>query len=99
MTVKDEILLEALLNTPNKVKAAAYAGCDRGTIYHRLKDPEFVGKLEQASELRRKTIEAQATSLCETATDVLVEIMTDSFYEPRERLRCAQIILATYKPK
>ena len=97
MSLTDEDVITALLNTTTKKKAAAVLGVSRTTIYDRLNKPGFIDKLNEAAEVRRKAAEVQVLSLCEAATDVLAEIMTDSFYDPKERLRAAQIVLSTFK--
>lgn len=99
MSVTDEQVIEALLNTPTKKRAAGVLGVSRQAIYDRLKKPGFTDKLDKAAEVRRKALEVQATSVCEAATEVLAEIMGDTFYNPGERLRAAQIALSTFKPK
>lgn len=94
--IKDERIIEALMNEPSIKAVADACGCSRSTVYSRLNDPSFNHKLTSTVEERRRANSALAAQSCEAAIEVLLELMTAPGVKDDIRLRAANTVLHTF---
>lgn len=95
MRISDERMIEALITTESITKCAEVLGCNRKSIYDRLKKPEFYAKLQQ----QRKDSFALATSKLtvaqEQAVQTLIDVMNSEDANDACKIKASQIILDT----
>lgn len=75
--IRDDIIIQALLSEPSVTAAARVARCSRETIYQRLRNPEFVGKLDAEIAARYEAIRAQGTSAAVAAVGALQGVLNN----------------------
>ena len=93
MRIADERMIEALLTTKNITKCAEVLGCNRKSIYDRLKKPEFYAKLQQERKNAFALASTQITDAQSTAVGTLVNIMCDESASAMVRVKASQAIL------
>ena len=90
----DTLILGALLGTPTIREAAKLSNVSEGTIYNRLKDPDFKKKY---NELKTNMLEQQTNKLLyysDIAIDTLGSIMEASWgRKDNTRIQAADCIL------
>ena len=93
MRITDERMIEALLTTKNITKCAEVLGCNRKSIYDRLKKPEFYAKLQQQRKDCFALTTSKLTSAQEQAVQTLIDIMGSEDANDACRIKASQIIL------
>lgn len=88
-------MIEALVTTGNITKCAEMLGCNRKSIYDRLKKPEFYAKLQQQRKDSFALTTSKITNAQEMAVQTLVDIMNSADASDGCRLKASQIILDT----
>ena len=94
-TIKDDVLLAALVSNPTISAAAAAAGCGERTIFRRLENPEFRRRLE---EMQLRTLETARNALLSRLTgavDTMADVMQNGENSPSTRLQAARSIIDT----
>ena len=93
MRITDERMLEALASTTGITKASEILGCNRKTIYDRLKKPEFYAKLQQQRKDCFALTTSKITNAQEQAVQTLIDIMGSENANYACRIKASQIIL------
>lgn len=88
----DDALFTALVRGTHAENAAAIAGVSERTVYRRLADPLFRGRVDQARELLRESILARLTDAGLDAIGAL-EILMHESEDDRIRLQSAKTLL------
>lgn len=88
----DDALFTALVRGAHAVNAAAIAGVSERTVYRRLADPIFRGRVDQARELLRESILARLTDAGLDAIGELETLMHES-EDDRIRMQAAKTLL------
>lgn len=92
-SVKNEIILSALLSNPSIRAASAACGVSERVIYDRLNDPEFRSVYDKA---RRDLLQQSAAAVqyhMNTAIETLAEIVADDSASAQTRLNAAESII------
>ncbi len=95
MRITDERMIEALIVTGNITKCAEMLGCNRKSIYDRLKRPDFYAKLQQQRKDCFVLTTSKVTSAQEQAVQTLIDIMSSESASDGCKIRASQIILDT----
>lgn len=95
MRITDEKMIEALVTTGNITKCAEMLGCNRKSIYDRLKKPEFYTKLQQQRKDSFALTTSKITNAQEMAVQTLVDIMNSADASDGCKIKASQIILDT----
>lgn len=90
--VGDDRLLTALASGCHVENAAAVAGVSQRTVYRRLADPVFRGRLDAAREALRESILARLADAGHDAIGALWDLMHDS-RDDGIRLKAAKALL------
>lgn len=93
MRISDEKMIEALVTTGNITKCAKILGCNRKTIYDRLKKPEFYAKLQQQRKECFALTTSKVTNAQEQAVQTLIDIMNSRDASDGCKIKASQIIL------
>jgi len=88
----DDALFSALVRGAHAENAAVVAGISERTVYRRLADPVFRGRVDQARELLRESILARLTDAGLDAIGALETLMHESD-DDRIRLQSAKTLL------
>jgi len=88
----DDALFTALVRGAHAENAAVVAGISERTVYRRLADPVFRGRVDQARELLRESILARLTDAGLDAIGALETLMHESD-DDRIRLQSAKTLL------
>lgn len=92
-TIRDDVLLAALLSNRNIAEAAAAAGCGTRTVFRRLENKDFRRQLE---EMQLKSLETARNGLLSrltAAVDTMTDVMQDGENSPSTRLQAARLII------
>jgi hypothetical protein len=95
LRISDERMIEALITTESITKCAEVLGCNRKSIYDRLKKPEFYAKLQQQRKDSFALATSKVTNAQEQAVQTLIDIMNSADASDGCRIRACQIILDT----
>lgn len=95
MRISDERMIEALVTTGNITKCAKMLGCNRKSIYDRLKKPEFYAKLQQQRKDCFALTTSKITNAQEQAVQTLIGIMNSENASDGCRIKASQILLDT----
>ena len=88
-------MIEALLTTTNITKCAEVLGCNRKSIYDRMRKPEFYAKLQQQRKDSFTLTTSKVTNAQEQAVQTLIDLMNSEDATHGCRLKASQIILDT----
>ncbi len=95
MRISDERMIEALITTESITKCAEVLGCNRKSIYDRLKKPEFYAKLQQQRKDCFALTTSKITNAQEQAVQTLIDIMNSEDASDGCKIKASQIILDT----
>lgn len=95
MRISDERMIEALLTSENITKCAEVLGCNRKSIYDRLKKPEFYALLQQQRKDSFALTSSKITNAQEKAVQTLIDIMSSEDASDGCKIKASQIILDT----
>lgn len=93
LTPKQRKVIETLLTTGDKAKAAKAAGVARKTIYEWLRQPAFVAELRQAEAEALDALGRALVTLGNKATKTLQDAMTGKETAMTVKVRAADITL------
>lgn len=93
LTQQQSELIVALVAGATITDAAQKAGCDRGTYYQWLRDPEFEAELNRAKLERANVLRTQIRDLADTAVSTLREMLTGTDIPPGIKLKAALTVL------
>lgn len=88
-------MIEALVASGNITKCAEMLGCNRKSIYDRLKKPEFYAKLQQQRKDCYVLTTSKLTNAQEKAVQTLIDIMSSEDASDGCKIKASQIILDT----
>ena len=89
---KNDVILEALIESATLTEAAKLAGVARSTLQRRLRDPEFRKQLAEARSVAFSAAMTRLAAHALEAVDVLIEGMRGSDIS-KTRFLCAKEIL------
>lgn len=95
MRISDERMLEALASTTGITKASEMLGCNRKTIYDRLKKPAFYAKLQQQRKDSLILTASKVAGAQELAVETLIDIMHSESATVGCKLKASEIVLNT----
>lgn len=95
MRISDERMIEALVTTGNITKCAKMLGCNRKSIYDRLKKPEFYAKLQQQRKESFTLTTSKVVNAQQQAVETLIDIMNNKDASDGCKIKASQIILDT----
>ena len=95
MRISDERMIEALITTESITKCAEVLGCNRKSIYDRMKKPEFYAKLQQQRKDSFTLTTSKITNAQEMAVQTLIDIMNSTDATDGCKIKASQIILDT----
>ena len=95
--ISDDKIILALLSEPSITRAARVAGVSRETIHQRLRNPEFVEKLDREIEARYHEARVQGSNATVRAVEVLQYILNNpNGSSNRELLKAVEIALKNH---
>ena len=92
----DNEIIAALQTCATKSEAAELLGISRQTLYNRLKDPDFIERLQLLAEAENEALESLRESTVGNALEYLNDVIQDRSifgFSNSERIRACEIVL------